>query len=269
MNPNEPTPSFPRRLVSGMVYWFKGLQFLIFRPALWTYLIIPLLINLVLAFLVFHFGWTWMHDKLPSVKFIVPEAVSKWKLVWLWIEAVPLYLLKVLLWIITFLVFSTLDVLFFVFFAAVIGSPFYDFLAMKIERLKGFPVEDRPFSLGNSILYPMGNALKMTLFSLFVALLAFGLNYIPLLGNGIYVLLVSFPLSMNLIAYAAERRLWGFFKTFGFVWKWKWEFMGFGLMAFAFMMPFGLNVLTFPVSVAGATLLFVDKSGDPAADFSA
>lgn len=244
----------------GFLKWFQGFLYLFKRPELWKYCIAPLLINTLLIFCLFYFGGGLLWDFLPDSPFDKPPSSLSWIFwIWAWVRESFQYILYFVVLVTSFLLFALLGGLLFFMLATVIGSPFYEMLTEKIESLNGIEPESTPFSFRKSVLYPMGNSLKVSVFCLMFAILIFPLNWIPVIGTVAYGLLMSFPTMMNLTTYLTERRRWKFRELLKYLWVNRVEFSGFGLMALLSMMPFWLNMITLPISVTGAALLFVEK----------
>jgi len=249
------------QFLEGIKFWFKGAGYFINRPVLWKYLLITVTLNLFIVSILFYFGWDFVSDKLPDIGFEnLSAGLSFFKVMLGWLKASSIFLFKILVWILTVIFFAIFYVVAFVILASVIGSPFYDLLSKKIEVLEGLDSQESPFSIRNNIAYPVVNALKMTVFELSLVIILFPLNWVPIIGSMLYVVILLFPLVMTLIAYCSERRLWTFSKLSGFIWKNKLSFLGFGMASFISMIPFGLSIVTFPLSVSGATLLFLEKN---------
>lgn len=244
----------------GFFKWFQGFFYLFKKPELWKYCLIPLLINTLLIFCLFYFGSGLLLDFLPDSPFDKPLSALSWLFwIWAWIRESFQYILYVFLYMGAFLLFAVLAGILFFVSATVIGSPFYEMLTEKIEAMNGIEAKNTVFSIKKNILYPMLNSLKISVFSLMCAILFFPLNWFPFFGTVAYCLMMSFPTAMNLMTYLTERRLWKFRALLRYLWINRVEFSGFGLMALISMMPFWLNMITLPVSVTGAALLFIDK----------
>ena len=244
----------------GFLKWFQGFLYLFKRTELWKYCIIPLLMNGLLVICIFYFGSGLLWDFLPDSFFDKPLSSLSWlPWMWAWIREIFQYIFYVILLVAAFLLFAALSGLLFFLMATVIGSPFYEMLTEKIESLNGIEPEKIAFSFKKNILYPMLNSLKLGVFSLVFMILFFPLNWIPVVGTVAYCLIMSFPTVMNLMPYMTERRLWKFRALLRYLWINRVEYSGFGLMALISMMPFGLNMITLPVSVTGAALLFIEN----------
>jgi len=249
------------QFLEGIRFWFKGVAYFINRPVLWKYFFVTVLLNLFIVSILFYFGWDFISDKLPDINFEnLSKGLSIFKATVGWLKALSVFVFEGLIWILTVIFFAIFYVLAFVILASVIGSPIYELLSKRIEILEGSNVKDIPFSIKNNITYPVINALKMMVFELSLVIILFPLNWIPVMGSFIYIVILLFPLVMTLITYCSERRFWKFSQLTGFIWRNKMSFFGFGMVSFISMIPFGLSIITFPLSVSGATLLFLEKN---------
>jgi uncharacterized protein involved in cysteine biosynthesis len=246
-------------VLAGIRFWFRGCFYLAAHVRLWKYLLWPLVLNTVIVAVLFFLGWSWLSGHMPDCSVAPPEASSFWGQALGWSREILATLFAWIVVAFSLLVWLVVTVVLFVVAAGIVGSPFYDALSGKIEAMEERPADEAPFSLKTGIAYPLSNALKMALMEGGTALVLFPVNAIPVIGSLVYAGVLCFPLAVNLTTFSTERRYWNFGKTFRFAWRWRWDYLGLGLAAFCSMIPFGLSILTFPVSVAGATLLFVER----------
>ena len=248
-------------VVSGAKLWLEGALFSLKHPRLWIYFALPLVLNFFVATALLYWGWDLLHSYLPEVGF--HNAALGWKTWAFWwggFKACFVFLWKVLVWIFAVLLMLLLYMLGFVYLASVIGSPFYDRLSLHVEKENGVQHPEHPFELKTDVWVPMTYALKMSAFQMGFAVFCFPVSFIPLLGSLIYVGLMAVPVTLNLIAYCMERRFIRFREQLKFAWQWRYDYLGFGMVAFLTIAPFGLGIVTLPLSVAGATLLFLKRN---------
>jgi uncharacterized protein involved in cysteine biosynthesis len=123
------------QLVAGLGGLPRGLAFVGRHPRLWTWIALPLLVNLGLCALLVTLGWT-------LVEPLLPDFAGDWGWFdWLRVSLGPA--LRVLL----ALVAAATALLVTLMLAGVINAPFYDLLSEKVEALaRGQPLPERPWS---------------------------------------------------------------------------------------------------------------------------
>jgi len=258
--------SSPGSMLSGALFWLKGAKLVLGERRLWKYLVFPVMINFVVITLLCALGVNLAYDFLPDIVYPGTEgAWWHWMFWWQLLKSTGYFLFSFLVWALTWILLGVVFVVLFVVLASITGSPFYDHMSFKIEELQGLSIDERPFSVRHDVITPMGYALKMAGFQGGVCLVAFPLNGIPVAGGVAYVFVVSLPLTISLIAYSFERRFTPFRSQLRHAWQHRSVYIGFGLAAMLSMIPFGLGIITFPLSVAGATLLFIEHQEKSAA----
>ncbi len=187
-----------------------------------------------------------------------PEAVG----IWGWIKFQGWQILK---WL--FLVLSRLIAFYLAFFLAyTLTTPGYVFLSTAVEKKKaGREFEaDAPLTwIG--VLVDLREGLKIALVGVLLSVLAFGLNFIPLIGQVLVVLIYSWCSALMFIDYPTARRRW----TLGRKMAWlrgHWlAALRLGLLAALLGMIPVLNIfviaLLFPLFTVHATLNFLALEG--------
>ncbi|MBN2145152.1 MAG: EI24 domain-containing protein [Candidatus Aureabacteria bacterium] len=247
------------RVLKGLQFWTRGVFFVFHHISLWKYFIVPLLLNTFVMIILYGLGFYYMKDSLPDLSFHGPDGhwYSLSYLGLLFKESMH-YIWHLALWMITIVSWSILTLILYIYSASIAGALFYDRLSLQIESLKGKPFKDQPFNFRKDLLIPIRYAIKTTLFQGMVLLVAFPLSFIPFIGSFLYLIFIVFLLSLTLTSYCYERRFWTLRQQIKDAWKWRYDYLGFGLAAFVSILPFGLNIFTFPLSIAGATLLFLE-----------
>jgi len=245
-------------VITGAKIWLEGATFSLKHPKLWIYFAFPLLLNFFLITMLFYWGWDSLFSYLPDVTF--HNSATSWKTWAYWglgFKACFTFLWSLMLWILALLLMLLFYVLCFVYLASVIGAPFYERLSLYVEKENGVQHLDRPFTFKKDLWMPMTFMLKMSSFQILFALFCFPISFFPLIGTLLYVVLMAIPVTLNLIAYCMERRFIRFREQVAFAWQWRYDYLGFGMVAFLTIAPFGLGIVTLPLSVVGATLLFL------------
>jgi CysZ protein len=241
----------PGSAIRGFFYPFRGLKFLLRHPKLLSYAAIPFAINALLYCLFVWFVGTrfggWLERLVPSGD------------AWYW--AVLFYLLMVLFALVLFVIV----VYTFTLFGNLILAPFNDLLSEKVEWVYSGNRLDEPFrfkafarDLRRSLKAELGRmALYLTGFVLLLSLHLF-----PPVGTAIYGVALPvytlFFLGWEYLDYSMERSRFPFAGKRKTAFRNAGTFLGLGAgSAILLLIPL-VNLLTIPVCVAGATLLFCD-----------
>lgn len=156
-SPPAAPPAAPRdmplgeQFVDGLAGVPRGLRFVGIHPRLWTWIALPMLVNLILFALLIATGWTLAEPLLP-------DFAGDWGFFdWLRVALGPV--LHVLL----ALVAAAAALLISLMLAGVVNAPFYDLLSEKVEALAlGRPLPERPWSkLLPDLLFAVGAALAL------------------------------------------------------------------------------------------------------------
>jgi len=253
VNPNEILPPLSRNpfaaFFQGAQLPLRALGYLLTRPALWTLVLIPLILNILIfagvlwwgfsGFSTMFYGWLEGHEG------------------WYW-DALA-WVGKLLYW------FVVLFVVYFIFtpVALVLAAPFNDRLAESVERSFGFQIHDnRSFLkmiLGEALYILFSELKRMGVISaVFVTL--FPLNLIPVVGQVLYLVLsvlwAGWCSAWEFTGFAGDRRHLRLSAKWGLLRQNFFASAGFGLATAGLMMLPFINVLAVPVSAVGGTILF-------------
>jgi CysZ protein len=248
-------------VIFGAKVWLEGAVFAIQHPKLLLYFIFPVLLNFFVVGALFYWGWDAVQAYLPEVEYT--NSATSWKTWAYWylgFKASLTFLWSVMIWILALLLILLFAVICFVYLASVIGAPFYERLSLQVEKENGAQQFDRPWTVKKDLWIPLAFMLKMSAFQMAFAFFCFPVSFLPLIGAPLYVGLMAIPVTLNLTAYPMERRFIHFREQLKFAWEWRYDYLGFGIVAFFSIAPFGLGIVTLPLSVVGATLLFLKKN---------
>ncbi|MFC4048944.1 EI24 domain-containing protein [Actinomadura syzygii] len=246
--PPEPRPSAFKDFFTGVGFLLRGLGWTARHPAQWLFGLIPALIVLVvyaaaLVFLGFEIddlaGWTtgfadgWSDAARTSARVVAGIAIFGSAL---------------FLAVITFTAVTLL-----------VGDPFYEAIAVRVEESEGGapPEPDVP------LLVQIGRAVKDTVIlgavALCFAVVFFACGFLPLVGQTVVPvvagLVSGYFLAGELTSVALERRGIRRKERFALLRRNRPLVLGFGAATVVvFLIPFGA-VLAMPGAVAGATLL--------------
>ncbi len=253
MSQNEILPALSRNPVTaffqGAQLPLRALGYLVTRPALWTMVLIPLILNI----LIFAGALWWGFSSFSDAFYGWLEGREGWY----W-EALA-WVGKLLYWVVV------LFVVYFVFtpVALILAAPFNDRLAESVERSFGFQIDDNrslvQMVIGET-LYILFSELKRmgVISSVFVFLLP--LHLIPVIGSILYFavsfLWAGWCSAWEFTGFAGDRRHLRLSAKWGLLRRNLFASAGFGLVTAGLMMLPFVNVLTVPVSAVAGTLLF-------------
>lgn len=253
------SPNSPADFFRGAGDVWRGLSFLIAHPKLWTWAIIPFVINTLFFGLAgwgtWHFFGQWLHGHFFSSQ-------SAWLAMFGW-------LLGAVFWI----ALAFIVVFCFVPLATLIASPFNDILSEKVEKLYTGHTTEMAFSLRillKTIAIGLHTSLRLMLVTLGLIACTLPLHLIPGIGSVLAtvassVITIRF-LSLQFTAYSMDRRLYTYAQRRDFLRRNRARTIGLGAMAFAIMLVPIANALFISISAVAGTLLFCDTQpvGEPA-----
>ena len=241
-------PSAVKDLFDGAGYLLRGMGWMARHPAQWLFGLIPALIVLVvygaaLIFLAFNLGdlagWVtgfadgWSDAARTSARVVAGIAI---------------YGSAVFLAVITFTAVTLL-----------VGDPFYEAIAVRVEESQGGAPPDPDVPLLVSIGRAIKDAVVLGLVALAFAVVFFAAGFLPVVGQTVVpviaALVSGYFLTGELTSVAMDRRGLLRRERFARMRRNRSLVVGFGTATFVtFLVPFGA-VLAMPGAVAGATLL--------------
>lgn len=243
----------------GLKKLFEGFGFLLRTPKLWVWTLIPWVIAFILLIVSWEFfthHYTDFYHLLASKMGL--ESLSNDKGFWAAFVYAGLWVLKQMLKVLLFLVGLILVSLFGFLVYCIAAAPFLDLLAEKVSLLSAGK-EPPPFQW-ERFLKSMGQCvaveLKKAALFLTLPLLLWFLNFIPVVGSFLFLLLTCFfgmwVLGLSCVDYPMGHQLIPFGQRLKFALKFKFALIGFGL---PFLIPFAPLFLQAPM-VVGGTLLY-------------
>ncbi|MFV2172470.1 EI24 domain-containing protein [Actinomadura sp. LOL_016] len=241
-------------LLNGAGYLFRGIGWVARHPLQWLFGLIPALIVLVvygtaLGFLVYHLddvaSWvTWFADGWS-------ETVRKTTRV---IAGIAVLGASVFLGILTFTAVTLL-----------VGDPFYEAIAVRVEDSQGGAPPEPDVPLMTQIGRAIKDAVLLGIVALGFAILFFAGGFIPGIGQTVVPVVAAcvsgYFLAGELSSVALERREILRKERFARMKANRPLVVGFGVATFAmFLVPLGA-VLVMPGAVAGATLMVRERLG--------
>jgi CysZ protein len=246
---NNPLSNFSR----GFFYPFRAAGFIRKHGALFKYIIVPFLINVVTLSLAVYWGLSFFNS---VVVHYIPQGDA-----WYWV------IFSYFIWTVAVLLTMVLVFFGFTVTGSIIASPFNDILSEKTEEiLTGIPHEE-PFVLRvflkDGTRTVIDESKKVAVFVVLMLLLL-PLNLFPggtLLYSALSVLLTVFFLTVEYTGYVFSRKHLTFKDQRRFIFSRKLLLTGFGVGVMAILaVPF-LQFFTIPLGVVGATRLWHDDAG--------
>lgn len=231
----------------GFGYFFRGARYLLRHRELWSLLVLPVLMN-VLLFVLFVWGLFAL-----THRFFLLELPPTW-----WGVLLGAVLVLALIGAVLFLGSAV-----FVFFGSVISAPFYDVLAERVARAEGAVVPDHPWwkGVGKVMRHSLQHLWWYVLIQIGIVILffvpgAFGpISYVTL---GFFS--TTFFLSIDFLDYSFDFRGWDFSDRRKWCMERKGLVFGFGTAVFLGLGIPVFNVLIPPMAIIGSILMFQDNS---------
>jgi CysZ protein len=232
-------PSLPIRAAAGAWHVPAGFGFLLRRPGLWPFAILPVVIAIVLVFIGLVVA-LFVGARIAGQ--VAPQAGS----VPVWVEL----LVSLLLWtaILGSGAFLGLGL------ALALTSPSLDLLSSHVEaRVRG-----RAAKSGRGTGWEALQALRGSLYFLAAAPGVFLLGLVPAVGPFLAVAWGSWALALQMTDPALSRRGMSFAQKRRWHRSWRAESVGFGMAGMVALLVPVANLILAPALVAGGTLLVLD-----------
>ena len=233
-------------LAQGAGYLTRGAR-LLNHPSLRTFVIIPLVINILIFGSLIGIGFSYISDLMDSMLSRVPDWLS---------------FIQWILWPIIAITVSLIAGYLFTTVALIIASPFNALLAEKAEELiTGKPVGSLE-GLGPALLaMPRGvlRELVKLLYYIPMAIFVLLLSFIPGVGAVAWLLLGAWMMSIQFLDYPMDNHQFSFAQVKAAVRSRRLSSLGFGgLVALCTGIPL-VNFFVVPAAVVGATLLWCEE----------
>lgn len=243
----------------GFSYPFRGFGFLRQHPRLLKYVALPFAINTTIFTLVVYLGLdffnSWVTESLPQGD------------AWYWVA------LYYVVWLLAVVVTAILVFFTFVVVGNIVASPFNDLLCERVELEVTGHRDEGKLTLG-SVLKEAGATIvreirRIWMFVVGMVLLLM-LLIVPWVGWSLYSILsflfTLYFLTVEYTGFVLDRKGFSFKQQRQYIRHRRLMMMGFGLGAFVLLsIPF-LQLLAIPMSVIGATLLYLEHPPKEAAD---
>lgn len=235
----------------GFRYPFRAVRFVFDHPPLWKYILFPFLINVV----VFAAGFLYFLAKLDRLLTFIPKSEG-------WYFGVLYYAVAVIL-VLTFIIIAFYA---FTIIGNIIASPFNSALSEKTEALMNSSAAASAsgvIALFKDVAHSVGTEIKRLLYFLFWLFPLLLINFIPVIGQVLYFILMFFytcyALTFSFMDYSLDRRFRSFRQKNKIIFSDKARMTGFGTVCFMIGLIPVLNLFLIPVCVIGATMMFVNE----------
>ena len=253
-------------LLAGATYPFRVLGVFIRYPRLWGYMLIPILVNCLVAIL--------LYAGLLFFGFETLENLSNGLTIWLdnWISNLPPWLelieylfiaLEWLLRVLITIVFLILTGFILTQFGVLLGAPWYGQLSEQLEKIRTGNLEIVEVSIVEDLWRAILFELKKLQLSAFVGFFLLLLNFLPGIGT-LIASIGGFTLTLTLICLdfldsPLERRRLPFKRKLKIVYRSLPASGSFSVACLALISIPLVNLVTIPICVASGTLFFCDR----------
>ncbi len=253
-------------LLTGASYPFRILIFFKQNPSLWSYIIIPLILNLILGifFYLQLLSWEAEFFEILTIKGMawlnqiaqnLPNWLQTLDVIFIFLIEFFKLLLGLILLVLTGFILAQVGFL--------LGMPWYSKLSEKIESIKLGKITIVEVDFLTEIKRALFYELKKIILLVFIGLPLFLCNFLPGLGTLIATIgglsLTAILTCLDFWDQPLERRRLGFRDKLGLIARSFPSSAGFGYTClFLISIPL-LNLVTIPLCVAAGTLFFCDR----------
>jgi CysZ protein len=253
-------------LLTGASYPFRILIFFKQNPSLWSYIIIPLILNLILGIFFYLQLLSWEAEFfeiltlkgmewLNQIALNLPYWLQNLDIIFIFLIEFFKLLLGLILLVLTGFILAQVGFL--------LGMPWYSKLSEKIESIKLGKITIVEVNFLTEIKRALFYELKKIILLVFIGLPLFLCNFLPGFGTLIATIgglsLTAILTCLDFWDQPLERRRLGFRDKLGLIAKSFPSSAGFGYMClFLISIPL-LNLVTIPLCVAAGTLFVCDR----------
>ncbi|MGK7930540.1 MAG: EI24 domain-containing protein [Microcystaceae cyanobacterium] len=251
---------------SGVSYPLATLKVLLKNPQCISYVIIPVLVNVVLAIFFYgiflYYGWqvtqNWLIDLTLWFEAFI-DSLPQWLdfLTYFWVA------LFLILRLLVGVIFLGVTGFIFAQFGVLLGSPWYGKLSEKLEQLRTGTVTIIEVGIIKDIWRAIAFELKKLILSIFIGIPLLLCNLFPGIGTLISTIggitLTATLTGLDFLDAPLERRRFPFHQKIKLLWLQFPSSAGFSLVSlFLISIPL-INLITIPICVASGTLFFCDR----------
>ncbi len=237
---------------AGVGYFTRGIAWAARRPRQWLFGLIPAVIVLV----VYIAGLTFLGVYDADLARTLTPFADHW-------SSGLRDVTRVLVGILVLGAAAMIAIVTFVGVTLVVGAPFYESIAGRVEESEGGLPPEAAVPLIKQLVHGIGDAVIVGLMTTLFALLFFALGFVPAVGQTVVPVLGAcvsgYFLTFEMTSMAFERRGVRRKERFALMKRSRALSVGFGVTVFVvFLIPFGA-VLAMPGAVAGGTLLMRER----------
>ncbi len=253
-------------LITGATYPFRALVTFIRNPRLWQYIVIPILVNLVVAIALYSglllFGFHIVEDVTVDVSRWLDSTIANLP-AWLGFLDYATVGLSFLLRLLLILVLLVATGFLLTQFGVLLGAPWYGQLSEQLEKLCTGKVEIVEVSIfrdiGRAILFELKKLVLIAVVGIPLFLLNFIVG-IGTLGSTIGSLTLTVTIvCLDFLDSPLERRRLPFRQKLSIVFRSLPASASFGIVCLGLISIPLLNLFTIPICVASGTLFFCDR----------
>ncbi|MDJ0713260.1 MAG: EI24 domain-containing protein [Prochloraceae cyanobacterium] len=253
-------------LVAGATYPFRALRVFQSNPRLWKYLVIPIIINVLLAIVLYVgialFGWEILQNLVQSVVErldIATDSLPRWLGFLDYLIVGIGFLIQIVLIAILFVLTGFLLVQ----FGTLIGAPWYGKLSEQLEKVRTGKLEIVEVNIAVDIWRAIAFELKKLLLTIAIGIPLLAFNFIPVMGTIAastgWAILTGTINCLDFFDATLERRRLRFREKLGIVFKSLPASASFSLVCLVLISVPLVNLLTVPLCVASGTLFCCDR----------
>jgi CysZ protein len=267
--------NLPVGVAIGATYPIQAFGVLLRYPRLWTCVIFPILINILLGGILYTSllrpGWQFINQSTASMTPWLAgwiASLPKWAAQLLfWLPASANFLDAVLGWILAIALLITTGLLL-VQFGAIFGAPWYGTLAERLEQLRMGELPVAKFSIGRAlqdVWRAIAFQLKKLILAATIGILLLLINFlpIPVITTGIAsfggIALASLLVGLDFLDPPLERRRLSFRRKLGIFIRTLPASATFSWVCLVLVSIPLLNLLVVPICVAAGTLFCCDR----------
>ncbi len=253
-------------VLTGASYPFRALNFFRQNPSLWSYIIVPLILNIGLGIFLYLqlLSWNQQFSEIITLNGItwlnqlavnLPPWVPNLDIVFVFLVEIFELLLGLILLILTGFILAQVGFL--------VGIPWYGKLSEKLETMKLGKLTVVEVSLIKEIQRSLLYELKKLVLLVLIGLPLFLCNFLPGLGTLMATIgglsLTATLTCLDFWDQPLERRRLRFREKLGLIGKTFPMSAGFGFTCLFFISIPLVNLVTIPLCVAAGTLFFCDR----------
>ena len=252
--------------IAGATYPFKALKLFLKHPKLRGYIVMPIVVNLIIAIAIYggllFFGWEFLDNIQKDLTLWSNQLIANLPL-WLSFLQYGVVTIVVLLRIVLTIIALIVTGFILTQFGVLLGAPWYGQLSEQIEKIRTGTVEIIEVSivrdLGRAILYELKKLVLMAIIGFPLAIMSF----FPGLGTTVFTigwfLLTATIVGLDFLDSTLERRRFKFRRKLQIFFSSLPASGSFALVCvFLISIPL-VNLVTIPLCVASGTLFICDR----------